>query len=58
MSEPTDLGYGRGGQALFFVVPVLRTAVRTVFLDRRELVLLGDDSNELAWEKTDRSVGS
>jgi hypothetical protein len=54
MSEPTDLGYGRGGQALFFVVPVLRTAVHAVFLDRKELVLLGDDGNELARKKTDR----
>jgi hypothetical protein len=31
-----------------------RTAVHAVFLDRKDLVLLGDDSNELAREKTDR----
>ena len=138
MSEPTELGYGRGGQALFFLVPALigaalgwglwalvdwllglpwipfrgplalvasipdtislpvliglgvvagvvfgfvalhdelfltvddhqvrlkhgdadrrlaRTVVHAVFLDRKELVLVGDDGNELAREKTDR----
>jgi hypothetical protein len=138
MSEPTELGYGRGGQALFFVVPALvgaalgwglralvdwllglpwipfrgplalvasipdtislpvliglgvvagvifgfvalhdelfltvddhqvrlkhgdadrrlpRTAVHAVFLDRKDLVLLGDDGNELDREKIDR----
>jgi hypothetical protein len=31
-----------------------RTAVHAVFLDRKDLVLLGDDGNELAREKTDR----
>ena len=31
-----------------------RTAVHAVFLDGKDLVLLGDDSNELAREKTDR----
>ncbi len=140
MSVPTSLGYGRGGQALFFVVPAVlgvalgfglwalvgwllglpwipfrgplqlvdaipdrvalpillglglvagglfgayalqdelfltvgddqvrlkrgdadrrlpRTAVRAVFLDRKELVLLADDGNELAREKTDASA--
>ena len=138
MTDPTYLGYGRGGQALFLVVPALigaglgwglwalldwllglpwipfrgplslvasipeqialpaliglgvvagvvfglfalhdelsvtvdpsevrlrrgemdrrlpRPAVQAVFLDGKDLVLLGDDSNELAREKTDR----
>jgi hypothetical protein len=138
MSEPTNLGYGRGGQALFLLVPALigaglgwglwalldwllglpwipfrgplslvdripdevslpvliglglvagvifglyalhdelfvtvdrtevrlrrgemdrrlpRTAVHAVFLDGKDLVLVGEDSNELVREKTDR----
>ena len=33
-----------------------RTAVHAVFLDGKDLVLLGDDGNELAREKTDRSA--
>lgn len=140
MNEPTDLGYGRGGQALFFVVPAVlgiavgfglwalvgwllglpwipfrgplqlvdaipdrvalpvlvglglvagaifgayalgdelfltvgddqvrlkrgeadrrlpRTAVNAVFLDRKEVVLLGREGNELAREGTDSAA--
>ena len=62
MTKPTELGYGRVGQADHEVrlkhgnadrrLP--RAAVHAVFLDRKELVLLGDDSNELAGEKSDR----
>ena len=35
-----------------------RTAVHAVFLDRKELVLVGDDGDELAREKTDRSAAT
>jgi hypothetical protein len=55
MSEPTYLGYGRGGQVLFFVVPALVGAGLG-----EELISLGvvvrDEGGKHHWRRPDRPV--